>query len=95
MSLPTYTGTTLNVFLVQPDSVVVSRHGSGNSTSTVMTISSSADSYVDPANNGYFRLKMTFGTKVMTHPHRYPHSYPCLRYTVSCDIPSTCFFSLC
>lgn len=70
VSLPTYTGSSLYVFLVQPDSVVVSRHGTGNSTATVVTISSSADAYVNPANNGYFRLKMTFGTQV-PHVHTY------------------------
>ena len=76
VSLPTYTGTSLHVFLVQPDSVVVSRHGTGNSTSTVVTISSSADSYVDPANNGYFRLKMTFGNKEIV-------SATCLKYNAA------------
>ena len=76
LSLPSYTGTTLNVFLVQPNSVVVARHGTGNSTSTALTLSSTADSYVDPSNNGYFRLKLTLGTREAV-------SSTCLRYNAA------------
>ena len=63
----------LFVFKIQPDSFIVGRHGSGNSSTTLLSVTSTADSYVLPTSKGAFRLKLTFGDQEVV-------GQSCLRY---------------
>jgi hypothetical protein len=57
-------GTTgLYVFIVESNSVQVSRHGTGNSTAFKLVVTETADSYVPPTSGGFYRLKMTYGNR--------------------------------
>jgi hypothetical protein len=74
-NVPSYpVGTTdLFVFIVESNSVQVSRQGTGNSTAMVLVVTETSDSYVPTSSNGYYRLKMTYEDKEIV-------SKTCLKY---------------
>ena len=47
-------------YLYHPEAVQVARFGTGNSTATVLSLTSTADGPVAVDNNGYYRIRMVF-----------------------------------
>lgn len=57
----------LQIYLYQENSVQVARYGTGNTTATVITVTSTADQYISSASKGFFRLRMAYnGTDALT-----------------------------
>lgn len=63
----------LIVFIVESNSVQVSRQGTGNSTAMVLVVTETSDTFVPASSNGYYRLKMTYADKEIV-------SRTCLKY---------------
>jgi hypothetical protein len=54
-------GEWFRIFVKVDDSILVGRYGTGNSTATVLTITQTADEYVNPLSKGFFKIRMSYG----------------------------------